>query len=730
MNTPIIPFTKHRDELDAFIYSYRTLNYNLREASDKLCKETYGFDNLEMYHLLKEGNYIPDDFVSFQNIMEAVDLNFNSDDKSKKFQLSQKYQEDPNIIIIDPFKDDNVPDYGLPELEDKYSKYMSLGVNFRRMSDNMSMNIWGVTVYNMYNDMKRKLLIRISDIQKLTDLPTSKVDYYIKDALKEIASTSDPVQLLTRKLDCLTEKTSVTDDIIIQYALLDKIEDRLKHTTDFSEDIPQITPYFSPDEMEDLTNQEIDPYEYIFDKDQKELHENIKQAMKLYEGSSTEENRQNVIKLGWNPSVPYNWNTQAFARQRIIDWFNENKGITFIDVTGFKDEELLEESSKKVKDIVPVHIVLMTHNSMIQKAIKTFTQSKFGHAGISFDNDLNKIYSFNGNDNKGFVIESLSGYKKEKNPKLETITFFVKSNVKKRMEDVVKYYTDHIADTRYDFSNLPNFVLRRQKESDMSAELVCSQFVDMLLKHCNIDFTNKPSNLVAPGDFEKIAEKDPKMYITFSGWIKDFKPKNLAKKVRTLLQNTEDIITVPLKEMVDTYFLERSMIYLKSCQTGVVNQDLILSEIRELLTPTPCIVEAKLLPVRFNQKGDLYIDLPRNLEKEYQESHKLIRSYGTDNIEGIKHELCRLFYINQILEHKIRKVKDGDTRYKEYRDLRARVLNDFSYGFRIIADKDPNFDFQKYYKDSEYYHKTIKIDRHTMKYSGKMISNFLKSQGI
>lgn len=736
MRIPTVPLTSNPDALDALLHAYKAYNYNLRKAMDESCMDSYGMNVPVMCEVLKH-KINTDDPVAIRNVLEAEGVDFSSGDNAVKYEKSAKYQEDPNIVIIDPLKNDDYPDYTLADLEDKYGKYMNLGVNFRRMSDDYSVSIWGYTVYNMYTSMKQKLLVRQSKMKAHTDTDTgitsTPIDSYIKDISEEVSNTSDPVTLLMRKMDCLTEKASVSDKIIIDHTILNMIDNKLTHTSDYDEDIPQITPYFTPDEMEDLTNQEIDPYEYIFDRDQKELHEDIKKAMETFTESHSDIDKQKVIDLGWNPSVPYTWKNQSFARKRIVNWFNENKGIDFIDVANFKEEDeydIAEAGSVEFADIVPVHIVLLNHDSAVQKVITTFTKSEFGHAGISFDSKLDKIYSFDGNEKKGFSVESVNGYKRTlKNAKIETVTFFVKKSVKDAMEKVVQFYYDHINDTKYDFANLKNFVTKRVKNSDMNLSLICSQFVDMLLKHCHIDLTGKPSNLVYPGDFERPAGNS-KMYITYKGPIERFRANIITNRVKALLKKGNEILTTLTTEMVNDLYLERSMMSLKSLQSNDPEMNQVLSEIREWLTPDPIIVEARLLPIRFNQKGDLYIDLPRNLEKEYQESHRLIRSYGTDNIDGIKHELARLFYINSILEDKIRKVKDGDTRYKEYRDLRARVLNDYMYGFKIVADREPNFNFHTYYKNTEYYRKTLKIDRNTMKYSGKMISDFLKSQGI
>lgn len=71
-------------------------------------------------------------------------------------------------------------------------------------------------------------------------------------------------------------------------------------------------------------------------------------------------------------------------------------------------------------------------------------------------------------------------------------------------------------------------------------------------------------------------------------------------------------------------------------------------------------------------------------------------------------------------------MKKGDNSYKELIDLRARVINDFKKYFKIVQSIEPDFDFETYIKDSEYYDKTIIVDKHTLKYTGKTIKEIIK----
>ena len=81
--------------------------------------------------------------------------------------------------------------------------------------------------------------------------------------------------------------------------------------------------------------------------------------------------------------------------------------------------------------------------------------------------------------------------------------------------------------------------------------------------------------------------------------------------------------------------------------------------------------------------------------------------------------------MNSLIENKIKKMKKGDKEYKTLIDLRARILNDFKTYIKLVMKEDPEFDFSKYFKDSEYYNGAVTIDKNFLRLSGNMIKRFL-----
>lgn len=139
--------------------------------------------------------------------------------------------------------------------------------------------------------------------------------------------------------------------------------------------------------------------------------------------------------------------------------------------------------------------------------------------------------------------------------------------------------------------------------------------------------------------------------------------------------------------------------------------------------------ESKDLPVQFDNYGNLLITKPEkvNIDKEYFESHRLLKSYkDSKNIDGIKFELCRLWYLNTIAENKIYTKKLDKDELKAVNTSRARILNDFNKYIKIVLKEDKNFNFNNFYAKSKFDDKQIRVNRSTLKYSYEYIKKVLK----
>lgn len=441
-------------------------------------------------------------------------------------------------------------------------------------------------------------------------------------------------------------------------------------------------PYFTPQELEDIVFKEgVEQPEWF--KEYKLLQNGIvsekfmelnKQRLNdLYENIN--EDADTILKLGWTPDIPLTSDnlekvsaTTAF-RIRCNLCTNE-----FYDATSIHDDDYIEESTKDNKN--PVYIILVYTASTFGKMIKEYTHGIYTHAAMSLDNTLNKLYSFNLNNqfNKlgGFSIESIEGYKKDNKDAIMCVyTTFVDDDKKRKLDKQINYFIGNIDKTKYSIINV--FSLIANKPIELANDMICSQFVDRMLKSVDIDITGMASSLVTPNDIYKSTSN--KIYKVYEGRVDEYNHKKIQAKVNKLRRSS--------------------------------------------------ITEAKSAPVQFDKDGNLLIIKNiKDVQEEYNKCHKLLLSYdSSENIEGMKHELYKLWYLNLLLERKIYKNKKPE---KEYHDMRARILNDFNKYLKIVNKAEPDFDFTSGYEESPYSDAAIKIHSHTLKYGVKYSKSLFK----
>jgi hypothetical protein len=133
-------------------------------------------------------------------------------------------------------------------------------------------------------------------------------------------------------------------------------------------------------------------------------------------------------------------------------------------------------------------------------------------------------------------------------------------------------------------------------------------------------------------------------------------------------------------------------------------------------------------PVEFDKDGNLLINKGKNLdfEGEYSRTHLALKLYETNiNIVGMKYCLCKLWYLNIVLEDKIHDSKTDKSKVKEYYKSRAKIMNDIKKYTPIILKKDPNFDILKTYQNSPFNNERITIKSSTMFYLYETIKKLL-----
>lgn len=478
------------------------------------------------------------------------------------------------------------------------------------------------------------------------------------------------------------------------------------------EEIEQMSGYYS-EEVEESANKlfiEYSNYYYGYENDfniveWSDTLRNFQYKLEIadYSGDfrAMDKIKQSILRIGWNPEIPYNETTQLKAINRLQDIINEQyKNVSILDISeqfnSFIASDYIQEAKRE--KLYPISIVLVKGNSTFSNIITKVTKGEFSHSAICLDNDFNKLYSFNLNNefnNKGgFSLESISKYPKEN--RLSVFTFFVNKEKWDKINENVQNLLFNIKNTAYSSANI---LLYPFKKINLNREdnMICSQFVDKMLKLADIDITKIDSSKVTPSYLYNVSIKNSKIYKVFDGTVRDFDFFKASKFIDSMSKKSK-----PFKE---------SNILFNYC----VNQYLY-----------PVVSEARQIPIQFDDDGDMLLNNPFvNFDNEYSASHKLLLQYEkSKNLEGMKYELARLYYMNYILEKKIynRKfLKNKDSNIK----TRARILNDFNKYLKVVLAKESDFNFSKYYEESPFYANTFEVKKGTLNKIKDVISYIL-----
>ena len=347
----------------------------------------------------------------------------------------------------------------------------------------------------------------------------------------------------------------------------------------------------------------------------------------------------------------------------VLKWYlGEEKELQKFKKEILKEDVILESKSNKK----PVYLVFTWTETLFGKGIRAVTKGTYTHACISLDKTLNKLYSYNlvNGISKlgGMAIEDLRTY----NPNGSVLVFvtYVTEEQHKKLKKVIDDLVNNVNKTKYSILNVFGILLNRPIETNHN--MVCSQFVDKMMKTIDLDLTNgKNSALVTPVDLYK--STSDKIYKVYEGGIKDFKPNKITKSEKNIKVN-----------------------------------------------------EAKL-PIEFDSEGNLNINKIVDIQEEYNKSHKLLLNYDkSKNYKAMKEELFKLWALNIKLEKIIYKQKKAN---KSHYDLRARILNDFNKYIKIVSENEEDFNFSKEFDTSIYNNNSYSISKHTLKHGIQYIKS-------
>ena len=533
-----------RDSLiDEFEQTYSTNDDTLEQQDDYEEEEKPEEDDTpkNLVNTSLDDLEIPDDENDITEPMKEDVSNTQKDNIADQFEIDT----DINIISTIHGKD---TDEMLDNLEKQFTEYNSQSKDHKLRSDDESIAIYNKTNVDRYNDIKEFLLKsrQIENTERVisTDGKTLKADTthhfgeFVSQVYQNMQAVNEAESLKSKQHRRFNDCPYFTPSEMIDMG----VYTNGNFYSPFADNDGLITGVRIPLWFDSYKNMCMDHIFEDYRSDWIDTLDNLYSDFEDIKASGNEEKilarKQSILNLGWNPEIAFNRKNRLKASKRVSDILDKtipkDVFINLDDIPESDDEILSESVSKSTHK--PVFLIFTQGSTpIVSQGIKLFTGSEYSHASISFDPELNEVYSFNIREKSGFIRENLSSFGENV---ISVMTFFAPNKIVQQLKDKVKDFEDN--KTTFDLRIFLNKILHiDHKVSKNEYHQVCSTFVDTVLKSGSINLTGD-INIPDPGQLYDHAKSMPNKIIeVFNDKAPKYDGKKTKRKLTTLLKSSD-----------------------------------------------------------------------------------------------------------------------------------------------------------------------------------------------
>ena len=533
-----------RDSLiDEFEQTYSTNDNTLEQQDDYEEEEKPEEDDTpkNLVNTSLDDLEIPDDE---NDITEPMKENVSN---TQKDNIADQFEIDTNINIISTIHGKDT-DEMLDNLEKQFTEYNSQSKDHKLRSDDESIAIYNKTNVDRYNDIKEFLLKsrQIENTERVTstDGKTLKADTtyhfgeFVSQVYQNMQAVNEAESLKSKQHRRFNDCPYFTPTEMIDMG----VYTNGNFYSPFADNDGLITGIKIPLWFDSYKNMCMD---HIFEDYRSDWIDTLDKLYSDFEdikASGDKEKilarKQSILNLGWNPEIAFNRKNRLKASKRVSDILDKtipkDVFINLDDIPESDDEILSESVSKSTHK--PVFLIFTQGSTpIVSQGIKLFTGSEYSHASISFDPELNEVYSFNIREKSGFIRENLSSFGENV---ISVMTFFAPNKIVQQLKDKVKDFEDN--KTTFDLRIFLNKILHiDHKVSKNEYHQVCSTFVDTVLKSGSINLTGD-INIPDPGQLYDHAKSMPNKIIeVFNDKAPKYDGKKTKRKLTTLLKSSD-----------------------------------------------------------------------------------------------------------------------------------------------------------------------------------------------
>lgn len=487
---------------------------------------------------VKEESEIPTDGKVDHPIQVSLDISSNI----QKDNEADQYEIDTNINIIgriNATKDD--ADNYLSNLEKAFNDFNAQSNHHKRISDDKCRQLYGMSNLERYNKLKADALknkrvktkdeIKATDDEKLSSAPVESLGEFVSQVYNDMKLINESESISVSKHRRFNDTPYFTPNELIDMGVHgnhnyysknadnDGLITKVKVSTWFDSYKDMCMDHI----FEDYRKDWIDTLDILYSD-----FYDIKDEDKILA------RKQSILDLGWNPEIPFNKKNRLKASKRVSKIIDSTvpKDI-FINLDSIVDNEDLIEEAVTTDTHKPVYLIFVKGKSpIISSGIKFFTKSDYSHSGISFDSDLETIYSYNMVPTSGMVKENFTGYK---DADITVMAFYAPNETIDNMKSKIKDFESN--KTSYDFTVFIDKVFKRTTRFVKdSYKQVCSTFVDVVLQSGKV-FLPGETDIPDPGQLYQGAKAFPNKIIeVYDGPANKYNSKKTNGKMKTLVK--------------------------------------------------------------------------------------------------------------------------------------------------------------------------------------------------
>ena len=498
-------------------------------------------DENDITESIKEDSVIPIENKDIELEPKSYHSFLMSNQDIQKDNIADQYEIDTNMHIVGRVTGKDVDEY-LSNLEKSFIDFNAQTHDHRRKSDDKCREIYGMSNIERYNKLKANALnlklVKSTDNKTLDSSKVQQLGEFVSQVYDNMQAVNEVEQLKVNKHRRFNDTPYFTPTELIDMGV------HGNHN------------FYSKDADNDglITNIKVatwfDSYkdmcmDHIFEDYRKDWIDTLDMLYSDFEdikASGDEEKilarKQSILDLGWNPEIPFNRKNRLKASERVSKILDETIPkdifINLDDIPESEEDDIIEEQITK-KTHQPVFLIFTQGKTpIISSGIKFVTHSKYSHASISFDPELNEVYSFNmgapGENGSGFVRENLKYFKDNV---ISVMAFFAPNKVVDNLKEKINSFKDN--KTTYDFGIILNKLLHiDRRTSNNEYNQVCSTFVDSVLKSNGINLTGD-IEIPDPGQLYNASKSAPNKIIEiFNDVATKYNGKSIKKKLNTL----------------------------------------------------------------------------------------------------------------------------------------------------------------------------------------------------